>query len=227
LASVAGTAIVRVPDYGCDRRLAPLAGFAAASDSAASGVGLAAMRRQLRLAVFFRARFWLREAAMFQVLSELAVAFAAGLLAQSPPARAVPTAQTGAPTAAAASVTTEKPRLDRSGKKQKGKASYYSRKFNGRKMADGTPLDPSSNAAASKTLPLGTKARVTNLQTGKSAVVEIKDRGPYVAGRSIDLTPKTARDIGITRAEGVAPVEVAPLEVPQRDGSVREIPAGR
>jgi rare lipoprotein A len=161
---------------------------------------------------------------MLQLISELAVALTAGVLTSSPPPRA-PAAPSAVP--ASTSVPAEKSRLDRSGKKHKGKASYYSRKFNGRKTADGTPLDLGSNAAASKRLPLGTKARVTNLNTGQSAVVEIKDRGPFVAGRTIDLTPKTAKDIGITAAEGVAPVEVAPLEVPQRDGSVREIPANK
>ena len=98
-------------------------------------------------------------------------------------------------------------------KKQKGKASYYSHRFSGRKMADGTRLDPASNAAASKTLPLGTKARVKNLETGKSAVVEIKDRGPYVKGRIVDVTPKTAQQLGM-KEDGVAAVEVQPIAPP-------------
>lgn len=109
--------------------------------------------------------------------------------------------------------------LGHSGRKQKGKASYYSRKFSGKKMADGTPMNPESNAAASRTLPLGTRARVTNLRNGKSAVVEIRDRGPYVPGRSIDVTPRTARELGMTR-QGVAQVEITPLQVPQpEDGA--------
>ena len=86
-------------------------------------------------------------------------------------------------------------------------------------MADGTPMKLESNVAASKTLPLGTKARVTNLENGKSAEVEIRDCGPYVAGRTVDLSPKTAKDLGITE-KGVAPVEVAPIRVPQADGTV-------
>jgi rare lipoprotein A len=107
----------------------------------------------------------------------------------------------------------KKPQLDRSGKKQRGKASFYSRRFAGKKMADGTPMNPESNAAASRTLPLGTKARVTNLKNGRSAVVEIRDRGPYVAGRNIDVTPKTAKELDMVK-DGVAPVEVVPIEVP-------------
>ena len=71
-------------------------------------------------------------------------------------------------------------KLDHSGRPQVGKASYYARKFAGRKMADGTPMDPRDNNAASKTLPLGTKAKVTNLETGQSAVVTIQDRGAAI-----------------------------------------------
>jgi rare lipoprotein A len=112
-------------------------------------------------------------------------------------------------------------KLDRSGRKQVGKASYYSRKFTGRTMADGTPMDPKDDNAASKTLPLGTVAKVTNLETGQSATVTIQDRGPHVPGRIVDLSPATAEKIGITRKEGVAPVEVAPITVPLPDGGTK------
>lgn len=120
----------------------------------------------------------------------------------------------------AATMTPQKKPLDRSGKPAKGKASYYGKEFFGRTMADGTPMDPDSNIAASRTLPLGTKAKVTNLDNGKSAVVEIRDRGPYIEGRIVDLTPKTAEELDMT-TEGVVPVEVTPIEVPQRDGSIK------
>lgn len=93
--------------------------------------------------------------------------------------------------------------------------------FYGRKMADGTPMDPDGDNAASRTLPLGTKARVTNVKTGESAIVTIQDRGPYVPGRIIDLTPATARAIGITSKMGLAKVEVTPIHVPLPDGRVR------
>jgi rare lipoprotein A len=111
--------------------------------------------------------------------------------------------------------------LDRSGRKRVGKASFYARRFFGRPMADGTPMDPHGDNAASRTLPLGTVARVTNLETGRSAVVTIQDRGPYVAGRIIDLSPATAQQIGLTREQGLARVEVAPLLVPHADGTLR------
>jgi rare lipoprotein A len=114
-----------------------------------------------------------------------------------------------------------KPSADLSGHRRVGKASFYAKKFAGRKMADGTPMDPHRDNAASKTLPLGTTARVTNLDTGQSAVVTIKDRGPYVQGRIVDLSPSTALKVGITPATGVAKVEVAPIAVPMPDGSVK------
>jgi rare lipoprotein A len=111
--------------------------------------------------------------------------------------------------------------LDRSGKTRKGKASYYGQNFYSKKMADGTHMDPQSNVAASKTLPLGTKAKVTNLENGKTEVVEIKDRGPYVNGRIVDVSPKTADKLGL-KENGTAPVEVKPVQVPQSDGSVKQ-----
>jgi rare lipoprotein A len=113
-----------------------------------------------------------------------------------------------------------KPQLDRSGKVRKGKASYYAKSFAGKKMADGTRMDPNANIAASRTLPLGTKVQVTNLENGKSAVVEIRDRGPYVDGRIVDLSPKVAKKLNMLD-DGVAPVVVAPIEVPQADGSIK------
>lgn len=99
-------------------------------------------------------------------------------------------------------------------KPQRGKASIYAHRFAHRKMADGRRMDPQQDNAASRTLPLGTRARVTNLETGKSAVVTIEDRGPYVRGRIVDLSPATANEIGLDRKQGIAPVEVKPLEVP-------------
>jgi rare lipoprotein A len=114
-----------------------------------------------------------------------------------------------------------RPQLDRTGRKRFGKASIYAPMFAGRKMADGTRMRPTNNNAASRTLPLGTTARVTNLETGKTAVVTIQDRGPYVAGRILDLSPATARDIGLDRRTGVTQVEVAPIVIPMPNGNVK------
>ena len=93
--------------------------------------------------------------------------------------------------------------------------------FAGRKMADGNRMRPTGNNAASLTLPLGTTAQVTNLETGKTAVVTIQDRGPYVDGRIVDLSPATAKQIGLDHHKGVTEVEVAPITVPQPDGHIK------
>jgi rare lipoprotein A len=114
-----------------------------------------------------------------------------------------------------------KPQLDRSGRRRIGKASFYAAMFAGRKMADGSPMEPSGNNAASRTLPLGTTARVTNLETGKAAIVTIRDRGPYVAGRIVDLSPATARAIGLDRRAGVTRVDVSPITVPMPNGEIK------
>jgi len=114
-----------------------------------------------------------------------------------------------------------RPQPDLSGRKRVGMASFYARKFAGRTMADGNSMDPHGDNAASKTLPLGTTAKVTNIETGQSAVVTIQDRGPYVRGRIVDLSPTTAGEIGITHDNGVAKVQVAPITVPLPDGSLK------
>jgi rare lipoprotein A len=106
-----------------------------------------------------------------------------------------------------------------SGRTRAGNASFYAKKFAGREMADGTLMDPHADNAASRTLPLGTTAVITNTETGQSAEVTIQDRGPYVAGRIVDLSVSTARKIGITQHQGIAAVTVAPISVPLPDGS--------
>lgn len=113
------------------------------------------------------------------------------------------------------------PTLDWSGLRRFGKASFYAKIFAGRKMADGTLMQPTGDNAASRTLPLGTTAKVTNLETGKSAVVTIRDRGPYVEGRIVDLSPATAQKIGLDRKTGITEVAVAPIAVPQPDGRIK------
>jgi rare lipoprotein A len=111
-------------------------------------------------------------------------------------------------------------RIDPSGRKQQGRASYYSRYFSNRLMADGRRMDPRADIAASRTLPLGTMATVTNLDNGKSATVKVEDRGPYIKGRVVDLSPAVAAKLDITK-HGVVPVEVKPITVPQLDGAVK------
>ena len=96
---------------------------------------------------------------------------------------------------------------------QVGLASHYGPRFIGRRMADGTRLVSGSDSAASKTLPLGTVARVRNLQNGREAVVTIRDRGPHVKGRIIDVSPGVARKLGMG-GRGVVRVQVVPLRKP-------------
>lgn len=110
--------------------------------------------------------------------------------------------------------------VDHSGRAQKGRASFYSKHFTNRKMANGRRLDPNAPVAASKNLPLGTTAKVVNTQNGKEATVRVEDRGPYVDGRVVDVTPRVARELEIGK-QGVAPVVVKPIAVPQPDGGVK------
>jgi rare lipoprotein A len=114
-----------------------------------------------------------------------------------------------------------KPPADLTARKRVGKASFYARQFSGKTMADGAPMDPQGDNAASRTLPLGTTAKVTNVETGKTAVVTIEDRGPYVDGRLVDLSPATANKIGLTPEKGVTKVVVAPIVVPLPDGKLK------
>lgn len=94
---------------------------------------------------------------------------------------------------------------------QTGKASWYSVKTNyGTRTASGQRLSNTAATAAHKTLPMGTRVRVTNTTNGKSEVVTINDRGPYIRGRIIDVTIGCAERLGF-RGRGVAPVKVEVL----------------
>jgi len=91
-------------------------------------------------------------------------------------------------------------------------------------MANGERLDAHKDVAASKTLPLGTTAKVINRETGKSATVKITDRGPHVDGRVIDVSPAVANQLDMKK-KGVVRVEVKPITVPQSDGTVKTVAA--
>jgi rare lipoprotein A len=88
-------------------------------------------------------------------------------------------------------------------------ASWYGPGFAGRRTSSGEVYNPEGLTAASKTLPLGSHVRVTNPDTGRSVVVRINDRGPFVRGRSLDLSHGAAKQIGLT-ARGVGRVQVTP-----------------
>mgnify|MGYP001074001016 CR=1 FL=1 len=95
--------------------------------------------------------------------------------------------------------------------KQKGVASYYADRFHGRKTASGVRYDKTALTAAHKSLPLGTKVRVTNLKNGETVEVEINDRGPHVKGRVVDLSKAAARELGMMNT-GLVPVQVAVVD---------------
>jgi peptidoglycan lytic transglycosylase len=98
----------------------------------------------------------------------------------------------------------------------KGKATYYGGKgLDGNDTANGDTFDHHDHtAAASKKIPLGSTAKVTNLENGKSVEVKVNDRGPAVRGNHIDLSRGAARDIGITHKEGKAPVKIEITKTP-------------
>ncbi|MFC1815922.1 septal ring lytic transglycosylase RlpA family protein [Thermodesulfobacteriota bacterium] len=93
---------------------------------------------------------------------------------------------------------------------QRGIASWYGRKFHGRKTSNGEIYDMHAMTAAHKTLPLGTYVRVKNLKNKNEIRVRINDRGPFVRGRIIDLSYLGAQKIGIV-GPGTAPVEIVAL----------------
>ncbi len=95
---------------------------------------------------------------------------------------------------------------------QRGKASFYGGGdgFHGTRTANGEIFDENAMTAAHKTLPFGTRVRVTNLSNGRSVVVRINDRGPFVRGRIIDLSYRAAKELGMVSA-GVVEVK---LEIP-------------
>lgn len=94
-----------------------------------------------------------------------------------------------------------------------GKASYYSNGLHGRRMSNGERYDRNGFTCAHRTLPFGTRLRVTNPRNGRSVIVRVTDRGPFVRGRVVDLSYAAARELG-TLSCGVAyvKVEVVPKE---------------
>ncbi len=91
--------------------------------------------------------------------------------------------------------------------KQVTRASWYGNSFKGLRTASGSIFNPQSLTAAHRTLGLGSQVKVTELRSGRSVVVRITDRGPYLPGRGIDLSYAAARQLGIVR-QGVAQVRV-------------------
>ena len=103
------------------------------------------------------------------------------------------------------------------GFQQQGIASWYGKKFDGRKTSSGEIYNMYAVSAAHKTLPLGTYVRVQNLNNNKKIDVRINDRGPFVRGRIIDLSYMAAKKIGMADV-GTAPVKIWALGVPTKAG---------
>ena len=108
----------------------------------------------------------------------------------------------------------------------KGTASWYGRKFHGRRTSSGETYDMYAMTAAHKTLPLPTYVRVKNLDNGTQVVLRVNDRGPFLGGRLIDLSYMAARKLGVTTS-GTARVEVTAINdhsasVPVTDVSITQ-----
>lgn len=91
-----------------------------------------------------------------------------------------------------------------------GTASFYSSRYDGRLTASGERFNSSALTAASRDLPLGTRVKITNLANGRSVIVLVNDRGPYVRNRIISVTLRAARELGFVEA-GTAQVRIEPI----------------
>ena len=100
------------------------------------------------------------------------------------------------------------------------KASYYHDKFNGKKTASGEVFSNKKYTAAHKTLPFGTKVRVTNLTNDEEVIVEINDRGPFSKGRQLDLSKKAFMDLTHNRNHGTLNVKVEVLPEDYEDKKI-------
>lgn len=105
---------------------------------------------------------------------------------------------------------------------QNGKASYYARYFQGKRTASGETFHADSLTAAHRHLPLGTEVTITNLANGQSVTVRINDRGPFVKGRIIDVSPSAADSLGF-RKQGVANIEIQAQLPPELADSLNKL----
>lgn len=103
------------------------------------------------------------------------------------------------------------PTSSASGHSDTGQASYYGNEFHGRKTANGERFDQGKLTAAHRSLPFGTRVKVTNTQNGKTVVVRVNDRGPFVKGRIIDLSSSAFKNIASLNA-GVVPVRIQVID---------------
>lgn len=109
--------------------------------------------------------------------------------------------------------------------KSNAHASYYANRFNGKKTASGQRFDNKKLTAAHRKLPFGTKVRITNLRNGKTIIVTVNDRGPFVRGREIDLSRKAYMYLAVNKGGGEmrVKIEVAQMKpLPSRIEPLKE-----
>lgn len=148
---------------------------------------------------------------MARRLSAIMILCCASLLAACADRRATPMpALTSGP-------EPQPPQLSRSLATQEGIASWYGQSHHGKKTASGEVFNMEALTAAHRNLPFGTVVRVTHLATDRTVTVRINDRGPYTDGRIIDLSARSARDLGIARL-GIAKVRIEPISSDQLSG---------
>jgi len=99
---------------------------------------------------------------------------------------------------------------------EEGEASWYSRTRRMHRTASGQPLDPNGTTAAHRYLPFGSQVRVTNLSNNRSMTLTINDRGPYTKGRIIDVSQRSARDLGFL-IQGITRVRIETIEPSRSD----------
>ncbi|MEA3419197.1 MAG: septal ring lytic transglycosylase RlpA family protein [Campylobacterota bacterium] len=115
------------------------------------------------------------------------------------------------------------------GQKMKGISSWYGPNFHGKSTSNGERYNMHAKTAAHKTWPMNTMVKVTNLQNGKSTVVRINDRGPFVRGRIIDCSYRAGKEIGLDRM-GIAKVQIQVLGFAgkvQSPEAVKKMPASQ
>ena len=116
------------------------------------------------------------------------------------------------------------PLADARGYRERGVASWYGRKFHGRQTSNGETYDMHAMTAAHKTLPLPSYVRVRNLENGRSAIVRVNDRGPFLNNRIIDLSYAAASKLGIA-GTGTGLVEVEAVEPGAAPAPAEPVPA--
>lgn len=149
----------------------------------------------------------------FKTLFTAAMCFISCVACAAPTGSRAPVSNVKKETAAVADTVGKQPAAEIKDKKdlEHGKATFYSKKWHGRRTSSGQKLDNYDYQCAHKTLPFGTLVKVTNKKNGKSCVVKVVDRGPFARGMVIDLTHQAAKHIGML-GDGVVHVSLETID---------------